>query len=234
LFPLNSAFAEDVEIVLPKSNAVYTDDTAAIRIAIPLYGCGGGTFPKKNWQGLFVYGANNSFIEDIELEIVKLYDFNGPNRMLIRFAGMRGKKCSDSGSCPVFFIANLKTILNPAVQLTPTTSYLDRFGEKSPDKITIDLNASKYVITIQSKTDASYGWQKIILQSDTISQVLYEGNEGLPSTLIWAGDINEDNKPDLLFRRPATEGGLSEQLWLSTKGSPVLKMIASFGYHGCH
>ena len=71
--------------------------------------------------------------------------------------------------------------------------------------------------------------------TDKRSQILYVDPVGFETKLIWAGDVNEDKKLDVLFCRPGKESFKNYELWLSTSDTvSLVKLIDVFAYCGCH
>jgi hypothetical protein len=235
----SAAYPEGLEIVLPRTWNGYIDDAATTHLAMPIIGCfdAARKFPRSNWKALFVCGSNSTFIEDIDLQIVRLHDFIGPSRMQIRYAGMPAKgPCTAACSCPVFFIANLHAIADSTVRASPATVYMDRTGRSklnSPPFTTytsMDLNSVKYSLS----TDSDKKLQRVQLSMASFSQTLYFDPVAVQTKLVWAGDVNGDKKLDLLFCRPGRESFKDYELWFSTPAdTPLVKLIDVFSYCGC-
>jgi hypothetical protein len=227
-----TTFPKDIEVVLPKNWKGYIDDTAKIYVATPAIGCFDESrrFPRTNWKGLFVYANNSSFIEDIELEIVQLHSVNGHSRTQIRYSGMPTGPCDTTCKCPIFFIANLQTNADSKERVSPATSYIDRSGKSKLTYNTVTLDGVKYTVFIEFDKKL----QRVQLMTEKYSQVLYVDPLGFKTELVWAGDVNEDKRLDLLFSRSDKESATTYELWLSYSDTlPLVKLMDVFAYCAC-
>lgn len=242
-FGFINTFSEDLEVILPKNWKGYIDDTAKIYLATPITGCFNDSlrFPKTNWKGLFVYGKNISFIEDIELEILQLYSFKGHGHAhtQIRYAGMPSGPCDTKCKCPIFFIANLHTNADFKDHVSPSTIYIDRFGESKLTNAT-SFNAYKSLklngVTHRIYIDFDKKIKRVQLLTDKLSQNLYVDPVDFETNLVWAGDVNGDKKIDLLFSRSGKESSTTNyELWFSTSDTiSLVKLVDVFSYRSCH
>jgi hypothetical protein len=54
-----------------------------------------------------------------------------------------------------------------------------------------------------------------------------------PRQVVWAGDLNRDNRPDFLFNFPLGDAGNNYVLFLSSSEGPLISRVATFSSPGC-
>lgn len=158
----------------------------------------------------------------------------------VRFPG-KGK--------PVLAFRNIKNIKPgpvDTVYLQPTWEEIDRRNlpidsMKTGFKRELDLNGKWY--TLRVSTGLTADGKKIgvlVLEHDGVQQVIArnyfeDGSGTIIGDLLWAGDIDGDEKLDLYFDNYSEKGGFSGGLYLSTHADEgeMLKLVALFGYGGC-
>jgi hypothetical protein len=147
--------------------------------------------------------------------------------------------CDAKCKCPIFFIANLHTTADIKDHVSPTTIYIDRFSEFKLANTT-PFNTYKSLklngVTNRIYTNFDKKIKRIQLLTDKFSQDLYVDPVALETNLVWAGDVNDDKKLDLLFSRSGKElSTINYDLWLSTSDTvSLVKLIDVFSYRNCH
>lgn len=143
-------------------------------------------------------------------------------------------------------IKNIKPGPVDTVYLSPTWEEINRRNlpigpMETGFKRKLDLNGKWY--TLRVSTGLTTDKKKIgvlVLEQDSVEQVIarnyFEAGSGtIIGDLLWAGDIDGDEKLDLYFDNYSDKGGFSGGLYLSSHADEgeLLKLVALFGYAGC-
>jgi hypothetical protein len=199
----------------------------------------------ETWFGLFKKD-NKLILEKTEIEIKKVYDtvVDDENN------GVKtGKSVITENKNPsVFILKNAEFLKKGEVK---TYFGGNNFGDDMEEFIdylplrvgvvkTFDLDNEKYMLRV--KKGINKNKEKItalVLENRNTAQTLhslknFDENDYL-GTLIWAGDLDKDGKPDFYFDLYVHDNVSDKYLFLSSKSGKgkLLEIVANFWTNGC-
>jgi hypothetical protein len=197
------------------------------------------------WLGLFPVASNgvkSKGVKTYELKNIKVnievaYD---PALDNAEKNEKTGKSVSVSSGEPLFLVQGIPSLKPGYVKTAGLHSFsADGNFLKYPQVYTLKLGDRVGQVTMTSyKRENGFDAYKISLQSQGHSQIIYDSGEaevhGEPPSFMWAGDLDGDNKIDLLLDT-CSYNASCPTLFLSSKADRgmLVKLVASFLITGC-
>ncbi|MCC7531413.1 MAG: hypothetical protein IT342_23120 [Candidatus Melainabacteria bacterium] len=188
----------------------------------------------KTWLGLFPAKGGQFELREAKVSVSLVNDpiaDNSPKEKT-------GRKVTVAGTAePLVVIAGVSA-LKPGKVVTSTVNMKERFDVGEKLKLNVGTRESTFTVTgVKKNAEWRIGY-KVVLESGGIKQTIYEREQVADSSfpsLLWAGDLDGDQKIDLIMDTTDNYNVRNLTLFLSSKAKPgkLVEQVATHMSTGC-